>query len=120
MPCGGYGGQFFTRSLEDLDIEFIFEQLDLMTDTRLRRVQFFGRGRHVQVVAHNRIEKAKLLKFQGFRRFSRSKNESLQGTGRMTTCFWSEPSVARLAIFAEIYRFYARRYIDFVEHDIGV
>ena len=35
VPGRRNSGQLFTRALENLDIEFIFEQLDLMTDTRL-------------------------------------------------------------------------------------
>ena len=35
MPGRRNSGQLFTRAFEYLDIEFIFKQLDLMTDTRL-------------------------------------------------------------------------------------
>lgn len=40
----GNTGKFLSRTFEDLDIQFFFQQLDLVTDSGLRRVQLFSRG----------------------------------------------------------------------------
>ena len=53
--------QLFSGTFENLDVEFIFQQLDLVADTRLRGVQLFRSGRHVEVVTHDCVEKSKLL-----------------------------------------------------------
>ncbi len=63
LPGGSDARQVAAVADEDLETELVLEQLDLLADARLRRVQLLGRRRDVEAGLGDRGEVAQLVQF---------------------------------------------------------
>ena len=64
-PGGRHARQVAAVTHEDLESEFVLEQLDLLADARLRGVQLLGRGGDVEAGLRDGCEITELVQFHG-------------------------------------------------------